>query len=336
MIINTCGWDTDCNAGNLGCILGVRNGLIAFEGKHDWRGPIADRLYIPTIDGGRSITDAVRETDQILDIAYRLKSGSYSWPKNGARFHFSLPGSVQGFIADSGCQVENVTYPEKPSVRILAMRYQLARDQRTYVLTHTFIPPEAREMPGYALLASPTIYPGQVLNAVVGAYDNNADPIFVSLTIQYYGVNDKVEPIIGPGRLMSPGEEVELEWLVPEIDGFPIVNVGLSISSDRNTQGSIYLDRLTWSGSPKLDFHRPTEQGRMWVRQWVDALDGFEDRFDEPFRLIQKSRPRYCHHRHTRMGELSSCCCYNSPSGESIWVGSSDAGFGAVLCLVVF
>jgi len=286
-IINTCGWDTDCNAGNLGCILGVRSGLSAFDGIHDWRTPVADRLYLPTVDGGRSITDALRETDHILDIAYKLIGGSYSWPKDGARFHFSLPGSVQGFHAEDGYRLENVPHPEKPSVRVLAVCYQLEPDQRTSVLTHTFIPPEAIEMPGYSLLASPTIYPGQMLSAVVGAYNNSIGPIHVNLTIQYYGENDRLEPMIGPGKILYPGEEVELEWLVPEIDGCPIVRLGISISSDQNAEGNVYLDRLTWDGSPKLDFHRPAEPGRMWVRQWVDALDGFEDRFDEPFRLIQ-------------------------------------------------
>jgi ADP-ribosylglycohydrolase len=36
----TSGWDTDCNAGNLGCLLGIRNGLAAFDGPVDWRGPL--------------------------------------------------------------------------------------------------------------------------------------------------------------------------------------------------------------------------------------------------------------------------------------------------------
>ena len=27
MIVNTCGWDTDCNSGNVGCLLGIKNGL---------------------------------------------------------------------------------------------------------------------------------------------------------------------------------------------------------------------------------------------------------------------------------------------------------------------
>jgi hypothetical protein len=46
MIVNTSGWDTDCNAGNVGCLLGIMNGLEGPRGGPDWRGPIADRMLI--------------------------------------------------------------------------------------------------------------------------------------------------------------------------------------------------------------------------------------------------------------------------------------------------
>ena len=62
MIVNTAGWDTDCNSGNVGCLLGIESGLAAIDGDYDWRGPVADRLYLSTADGGRAITDAVTET----------------------------------------------------------------------------------------------------------------------------------------------------------------------------------------------------------------------------------------------------------------------------------
>src|SRR6185436_9672365 len=84
-IVNTCGWDTDCNAGNVGCILGVRNGLAAFEGGPDWRGPAADQLYLPAADGGWAISDALRETDFILTTAYAIQGEEWISPKGGAR-----------------------------------------------------------------------------------------------------------------------------------------------------------------------------------------------------------------------------------------------------------
>ena len=67
-IINTSGWDTDCNAGNLGCLLGIKNGLDNFEGSSDWRGPVNDIMYCPTANGGETITDATRESFKIINI----------------------------------------------------------------------------------------------------------------------------------------------------------------------------------------------------------------------------------------------------------------------------
>ena len=46
MIVNTCGWDTDCNSGNVGCLLGIKNGLAGLDAGPDWRGPVADR-HVP-------------------------------------------------------------------------------------------------------------------------------------------------------------------------------------------------------------------------------------------------------------------------------------------------
>ena len=36
MIVNTAGWDTDCNSGNLGCLLGIKNGLKGIDAGPDW------------------------------------------------------------------------------------------------------------------------------------------------------------------------------------------------------------------------------------------------------------------------------------------------------------
>ena len=97
MICNTSGWDTDCNSGNLGCLLGIRSGLAGFEGDVDWRTPVADRIFLSSADGGRCITDAVHETYQIVNTGRTLVGLEPLKPKNGARFNFELPGSLQGF-----------------------------------------------------------------------------------------------------------------------------------------------------------------------------------------------------------------------------------------------
>ena len=59
-IVCTSGWDTDCNAGNVGCLIGAMLGLEGIEAGRNWRGPVADRMLISSADGGGAINDAVR------------------------------------------------------------------------------------------------------------------------------------------------------------------------------------------------------------------------------------------------------------------------------------
>src|ERR1044071_3750799 len=212
MIVNTSGWDTDCNAGNVGCILGVRNGLAAFEGDLDWRGPVADQLYLPSADGGRAISDALRETDFILQTAYALRGEQWLPPKEGARFHFSLPGSVQGFHSQDQNKIENTPHPTEPGRRVLSMHCSLDENASTALLTPVFIPPDAVDMPGYGLMASPTLYPGQTVRAAVIADGNNHGSIDVGIQLQVYGREDTLKTISSPQKNLLPGETVHLEW----------------------------------------------------------------------------------------------------------------------------
>ena len=54
-IAASAGWDTDCNAGSVGCLNGVRLGLAAIPA--DLREPVADRLLVVTAEGGRCVSD---------------------------------------------------------------------------------------------------------------------------------------------------------------------------------------------------------------------------------------------------------------------------------------
>ncbi len=286
-IVNTSGWDTDCNAGNVGCILGVRNGLAAFDGDLDWRGPVADQLYLPSADGGRAISDALHETDFILQTAYALRGEKWLPPKGGARFHFSLPGSVQGFRAQDQYKIENTHHPTEPAQRVLTMHYSIRSNKSTTLLTPVFIPPEAMDMTGYGLMASPTLYPGQTVRAAVISDENNDGVMDVGIQLQVYGREDTLQTMSSPRKNLLPGETVHLEWQVPDLGGAPIAQVGISLSASQFGQGVIHLDYLSWDGSPNVIFRRPAQPGQMWKRQWVNAADFFESEFEDAFRVIQ-------------------------------------------------
>ena len=233
--MNTSGWDTDCNSGNLGCLLGIKNGLAGLDVGPDWRGPVADRLYLPTADGGRGITDAVSESYRIVNIGRDLAGEEAVSPKGGARFHFSLPGSVQGFQLEDTVEsrgtatLENVVLD--PGSRGLAMHYRRLTTGRTArISTPTFTP--SKEVAkyfdgrGYSLLASPTLYSGQTVRARILAASDNAEAAEVRLYIQHYDAADQLAQLAGEAIELSAGASTELEWEVPDTNGHPIASIG--------------------------------------------------------------------------------------------------------------
>ncbi len=293
MIVNTSGWDTDCNSGNVGCLLGIKNGLEGIEGGPDFRTPVADRLYLPTADGGRAIADAVQETYRIVNGARALRGLEPIEPKDGARYHFELPGSVQGFqpedsIASKGTtRVENVVGHSLLGQRSLAIRFKhVAAGRFARAAVPTFVPLEASGPSHYSLIASPTLYPGQMVRARVTADSENNRTVDCTLYVRVYNGCDQLERVLGPTVSLDPGAAHEFSWRVPDMGGQPIAEIGLQIASLQRADGSLYLDYLTWSGTPTVSWQAPAEGGTMWQRAWVDGLDQLQFT-DEPYRLIQ-------------------------------------------------
>jgi ADP-ribosylglycohydrolase len=312
MIVNTSGWDTDCNSGNVGCLMGIKNGLAGIDAGPDWRGPVADRLYNPTADGGQSITDAVTISYQVVNIGRALNGLEPVAPKKGARFHFELPGAFQGFQPDDSVEargtvtLDNVRGHSQQGERSLAIHYRgIAPGRVARVETGTFIPSTEIasyfDKRGYSLIASPTLYPGQVVRAGVSADADNTQPINVSLLLRSYDPEDRLVMTSGPGIEIPPGAYHEFTWKVGDTGGAPIASIGLEITSERRADGTIYLDYLTWDGEPNVTFGRSTGVMRqratlsgagtsridMWRRAWVNGVDKVEPRWPEVFRLVQ-------------------------------------------------
>ncbi len=240
----TAGRDTDCNAGNVGCLMGIKNGLAGMEGGFDWRGPVADRLYLPTADGGRAITDALAEAFHVADTGRRLIGLEPLAPKGGARFHFSLPGSVQGFQAEGdGMTVLNTDGPEG---RRLTLRFQQLQTCRTLrAFTPTFVPPNMLNHSGYGLLASPSLHPGQSVRAMLRADATNLGSVEVGLSLRVYDPDDTLVTIRGPTTSLEPDAKAELLWIVPEVGGGPIAEIAVELTGMVHPEGAVHLDRLT-------------------------------------------------------------------------------------------
>ncbi|MBZ0299180.1 MAG: ADP-ribosylglycohydrolase family protein [Anaerolineae bacterium] len=294
MITNTAGWDTDCNSGNVGCLLGIKNGLAGIDAGVDWRGPVADRMYLPTADGGRAITDALTETYHVVNIGRAVQGLEPLAPKNGARFHFSLPGSVQGFTAEDSpdthgvLTLSNAVLPDGSGQRGLVLDYQhLAPGRCGRAHTATFLPPEAIDMPGYMLLASPTLFSGQTVTARVLAAPGNTAPVNCRLFVAIYGDKDALETMDGPDFTLSPGQTHVFSWCIPDTGGAPIARIGFELSAPARADGQLYVDTLAWAGAPDVTFKRPERGYRLWRQAWVDHVQEFGLRRHSAYSIAQ-------------------------------------------------
>jgi ADP-ribosylglycohydrolase len=285
MIGNTAGWDTDCNSGNIGCLMGIKLGLRGIDaGPVDWRGPVADRLYLPTADGGRCISDAVQEARRIASVGRAVSSPprfgqELQGPANSRtyiRYKFEFPGSVQGFRC-----VEGEATVQNAAGRSLAITPQAGPAR---VSTATFVPPEALTMSHYSLIGSPTLYSGQTITAGVSADAG----MQVNLFVRTYGAGDALITRDAEPVEVRAGETQTLTWRLEEIDGgSPIEEVGVRVTRNRVSEGTLFLDYLTWSGAPTVTFSPPTHNGTMWQHAWVKACDDLNFHWGSAIRPCQ-------------------------------------------------
>lgn len=281
MIANTAGWDTDCNAGNVGCLIGIRGGLAAIDAGPDFRGPVADRLYKISADGGDAFSDAVHETERICAMGRQLM-GQEPAPPRDARYHFELPGSVQGFEAAiepdavGACSLSNVAGHSETGTRSLAIQFQqIAPGRPARAGVQVYALPSELGRAGYYMTMSPRLQVGQTMEADVELDSAVDGPVQIGLFVQVFGNEPGAEPSIlrSPRQPLAPCGTEQLRWTVPGTGGLPIVRVGLEISSMVGTSGCVYLDRFTWDGAPDCDF---TDSGLGAYREpigWTNGVD---------------------------------------------------------------
>ncbi|MDX2064214.1 MAG: ADP-ribosylglycohydrolase family protein [Fimbriimonadaceae bacterium] len=192
-VVNTCGYDTDCNAANVGAILGVAGGLSVFGDGFDWRGPVRDRLLVPTSDGAETVSDAAREADRIVAMAHRIR-GREERPRR--RYRFAYPGSVQGWSAGAWTP-DGLLIEGESSVATWLTREQLGAG-------------------GYLLGACPTLISGQTVTAEFSS--GHAEPFVIV---------DRGKA----GLMHVPGtwqrDATRAVWTVPDTGGLPIAAIGL-------------------------------------------------------------------------------------------------------------
>lgn len=297
-IASSVGFDTDSNAGTVGCLNGVRLGLAALTADTDLRGPVADRLLVVTADGGECVSDAVREAHKIIDAAAGL-DGSLTTAPARPRFSFPFPGSVQGFSACPhvrGAEVE-VTNVHTGDHRALRIEFsELAQPTWANVSTPTFLDP-ADDASNFSTLASPTLYPGQRVDVDLSSEGSDVQARLYAL---YEGADGLVVRY-GDVVTVSPSRR-SYSWLVPAVGNLVPFRLGISAQVPTESRppsphaGAVLVHFLSWDGAPELFEQQGVLLTSIWdtrpraLRPWVASAKNFEADFGVTYSVSHPER----------------------------------------------
>ena len=101
------------------------------------------------------MTDAVTESYKIIDIAKKIKGEKFVSPKEGARYNFEMPTSVQGWKADFSLnknistKITNVENKTSLGERSLQIEYQnISTGVNSESFVDVFFPEELLKLTG--------------------------------------------------------------------------------------------------------------------------------------------------------------------------------------------
>lgn len=169
-IATMAGWDTDCNAGNAGAIIGTFQGVQ--PGWDKYRKPINDFLITSGVLGTVNILDIPSFARELTVFALRLagrdvpETLAADMERRGLRFDFDLPGSTHGFRTEGHNRILLSHGPaidtSRGSLEILLDRIE--RGQSGRIFYKPFYRQADFDDERYRPMFSPTISDGQTVS----------------------------------------------------------------------------------------------------------------------------------------------------------------------------
>lgn len=257
-IATMCSWDTDCNAGNVGTVLGVLTGLDGIAPHY--RAPINDGVVLSGISGYLNILDLPTYAKELARTGYALAGEAVPQELEETEelhFDFELPGSTHNFrtsdpffltLKHSTAQAAQGT----GSLEILVDR--MVRGNRARVYYKPFYTRADFSDERYKPVFSPQVYSGQTMEMQL-YFDQWAgwDSIFVSP--YFRTVSDQKIHTHGFIKI-KPGQWQTISCTIEDTQGDMVDEIGIVVEGDTpttvKTLGKLYLDEFRVFG--KADY----------------------------------------------------------------------------------
>lgn len=279
-ITNMCGWDTDCNVGNVATIMGVRNGLSGID-YDKWRRPINDFLVCSSVMGSMNIMDIPYGAAYIAKLAYAAAGEEMPEPwktitqERIDSCHFEYPGSTHAIRvradafdrSGTGYETAVINTDETAATGtrcVKAVAKPVRGGDAVYVYRKTYYTPEDFHDSRYDPCFSPLIYPGQILYASVCVPEYSQDTQ-VSLYVRDAHSGRIYE---SETTAVRKGEWYSLKFEIPALEGVLLDEMGICAHvTETAAEGFDYvilMDDLYADGCPDYTLEFEKENEEVW------------------------------------------------------------------------
>lgn len=256
-IATMAGWDTDCNAGNAGAIVGTLQQVQ--PGWDKYRKPINDFVVASGVTGTINVVDIPSFARELTVLALRLQGREApalwveDFERRGVRFDFDAPGATHGFRTEPFNQIsvkasaERHTENAKGSLEILLDR--LERGQGGRIFWKPFYRRSDFDDERYRPMFTPLADDGQTVKFKLWLDPWNGDG---NLRVAPYVRRAMTETIQETGAWHVPSASgwQDYEFTIPDGNGETVDEIGILVEYFGRLKflGRLFLADFTVSG----------------------------------------------------------------------------------------
>lgn len=253
-----CGWDTDCNAGNVGTIAGVLAGIEGIPERY--RAPVNDAIVLSGIAGSLNVLDIPSFSKRVAAAGYALAGeklpgnlAAYASGTDGLHFDFGLPGSTHGFRTDNP-NIFSVVHRDRNGRGCLEFRFdRLERGVQGRLFYKPYYRRADFDDERYSPVFSPLARPGMKARISFECERWEGDKISVQAYVR--DSFDGKDILVGNEIFPENGSRSVVEFVLPDVGGSEIDEVGIIVTGfsggRRRDSGRLFIESFDLDGKAR-------------------------------------------------------------------------------------